>query len=80
MTHTIYPHEIEEKMLPPPVDELFMVGRATKKKLINAGITTIGQLAKADIDTLKALLHIVHGHTTAILPRSIVFLVYRSIK
>lgn len=46
--HTLFPEEIEEKMWPLPVTELFFVGRATAGKLHRLGIDTIGQLAKAD--------------------------------
>lgn len=50
--HTLYPDEIKEKLWPLPVTELFMVGRATAKKLHGLGIHTIGQLALADTDML----------------------------
>jgi len=46
--HTLYPGEIEKKMWPLPVDDLFFIGRATSKKLHNLGIHTIGALAKSD--------------------------------
>ncbi len=46
--HTLYPHEIKEKMWPLPVENLFMVGRATKTKLHKLGIFTIKDLATAD--------------------------------
>ena len=49
MVHTLWPHEIEEKMWPLPVEELFMVGRRTAPKLKGMCIYTIGDLAKADI-------------------------------
>ena len=61
--HTLFPGEIKKKMWPLPVDELFFVGRATRKKLLTAGISTIGQLAKSDINMIKVLLHNVHGET-----------------
>ncbi len=50
--HTLYPYEIEEKMWPLPVGDLFMVGRATKAKLHKLGIYTIGELAKTDRNLL----------------------------
>lgn len=53
-THTLFPNEIEDKMWPLPVPDLFFVGRATAKKLITLGISTIGDLAKADPVLLKA--------------------------
>ncbi|NLK20691.1 MAG: DNA polymerase IV [Epulopiscium sp.] len=46
--HTLFPHEIREKMWPLPVEELFMVGGATASKLYNLGIYTIGDLARAN--------------------------------
>ena len=61
MVHTLFPDEIPEKMWPLPVDELFYVGRATKKKLRGIGIDTIGALAAANLDVVKATLHPVHG-------------------
>ena len=41
MVHTLYPEEIQEKMWPLPVSDLFFVGRATTKKLFDMGIKTI---------------------------------------
>lgn len=52
--HTLFPHEIREKMWPLPVSELFFVGRVTCKKLNNLGIHTIGELACTDLSILKA--------------------------
>ena len=46
--HTLYEYEIEDKMWPLPVSELFMIGKKTVPKLFNLGIKTIGDLAKAD--------------------------------
>lgn len=46
--HTLFPSEIQEKMWPLPVGDLFFVGRASKKKLALLGIHTIGELAMAD--------------------------------
>ena len=52
--HTLFPEEVEKKMWRLPVSELFFVGRATTKKLRTLGIRTIGELAKTDVDILKA--------------------------
>ena len=52
--HTLYPSEIEEKMWILPVSELFFVGKATAKKLNELGIYTIGELARTDVNILKA--------------------------
>ena len=54
--HTLYPEEIQEKMWPLPVSDLFFVGRATAKKLFSVGIRTIGELAAADPLWIKSIL------------------------
>lgn len=51
--HTLWHDEIEKKMWPLPVSDLFFVGRATSKKLFTLGIRTIGDLAHADPSLLK---------------------------
>ena len=50
--HTLFPNEIESKMWPLPVGELFMVGKKSAALLNQIGIYTIGDLAKADINLL----------------------------
>lgn len=59
---TLFPWEIEEKLWPLPVGELFYVGRATERKLRQMGIKTIGQLAKTEVKDLVRKLH-KHGET-----------------
>ena len=54
--HTLWREEIEQKMWPLPVSDLFFVGRATSYKLSKLGIQTIGELAKTDIGILKSYL------------------------
>lgn len=54
MVHTLFPEEIERKMWPLPVSDLFFVGRATTKKLFKLGIRTIGELASADELVIKS--------------------------
>lgn len=54
--HTLFSNEIEQKMWPLPVSELFFVGRATAKKLLSMGIRTIGDLAKTDPHLLRQYL------------------------
>lgn len=56
MVHTLWPEEMETKLWPLPVGELFMVGRATAQKLLKININTIGDLAKSDPHHMKALL------------------------
>lgn len=51
--HTLYKNEIEEKMWPLPVDELFGIGRKTAPKLHQLKIHTIGDLAKANVKQLE---------------------------
>lgn len=51
--HTLFQYEIEKKMWPLPVTELFMVGKSSGKILLEMGITTIGALAKADVNLLR---------------------------
>jgi len=53
---TLFPHEIKDKMWPLPVEDLFMVGRATLPKLHNLNIFTIGDLANYDLKLLKGKL------------------------
>ena len=52
--HTLFPDEIEKKMWPLPVADLFFVGRATEAKLHGMGIRTIGELAQADEKMISA--------------------------
>ena len=56
MVHTLYSEEIQSKMWPLPVSELFFVGRATAKKLFDFGIKNIGELAASDPACLKSSL------------------------
>lgn len=53
---SLFVEEIKEKMWPLDVGELFMVGRATSKKLKKIGINTIGELALADCNFLEKYL------------------------
>ena len=54
--HTLYREEIPGKMWPLPMSDLFFVGPATAKKLFSMGLSTIGDLAAADLAWLKAVL------------------------
>ncbi|MDD4445692.1 MAG: DNA polymerase IV, partial [Eubacteriales bacterium] len=53
--HTLFPEEIESKMWPLPVAELFMVGRATAARLARINIRTIGELAAMDRHQLRVM-------------------------
>jgi len=54
--HTLFYEEIENKMWPLPIGELFTVGHATAERLSKANIKTIGALARADIKWVKSYL------------------------
>lgn len=60
--HTLFPEEMEAKFWPLPVRDLFLVGAATERKLKLLGVYTIGDLAKADVKTLRRRLG-KHGET-----------------
>ena len=51
--HTLFPEEVPTKMWVLPVSELFFVGCASFTKLRKLGITTIGDLAHADLGILR---------------------------
>lgn len=54
-TTCIAKKEFRNKVWPLPVEDLLYVGRATQRKLRNCGISTIGQLACADVKMLNYL-------------------------
>ena len=57
MVHTLLNQsEIESKLWPLPVGELFMAGRASVKKLERINIRTIGELANSDVFLLRRIL------------------------
>ena len=60
--HTLFKSEIEEKLWPLDVGELFMVGPKTKSRLNSRGIMTIGDLARTDKDYIYSWLK-KHGRT-----------------
>ena len=51
--HTLYMNEIEEKMWPLPVNDLFMIGAKTTEVLNRLNIKTIEDLAKANKKELE---------------------------
>ena len=46
--HTLFDYEVKTKMWPLPIDDLFMVGKSTTKRLKQMGINTIKELATYD--------------------------------
>ncbi len=68
--HTLFPHELKDKLWPLPVSDLFMVGRRTSKKLYDLGIATIGELATADTDLLyehfKSFAYLIQGYANGV--------------
>ena len=62
LVHTLYSYEIEEKMWPLPVEDLFMCGHSSVEALRKLEILTIGDLANANLDILLSHLKS-HGKT-----------------
>lgn len=62
LVHTLYSHEIREKMWPLPVSSLYMCGRSSVEALHKLEIMTIGDLAQTDVSILTAHLKS-HGKT-----------------
>lgn len=54
LCHTLWDHEIPEKLWPLPVRSLFFVGGSAEKKLLSLGIRTIYDLAHCDLKVLRA--------------------------
>ena len=50
--HTLFTYEIKDKMWLLDVNDLFMIGKSSSKKLHDLGINTIGELANTDMDYL----------------------------
>jgi DNA polymerase-4 len=66
--HTLFPNEIESKMWPLPVEDLFTCGKSTSARLRSLGIFTIGELAKYPVEQLTMLLgerSAIHFHNYA---------------
>ena len=60
--HTLFPDEIPEKMWPLPVRELLFLGKVSEKKLTEAGIRTIGDLAHEKEERIQSMLGEKPGH------------------
>ncbi len=50
--HTLFNNEIEKKMYPLPIEDLYGVGKSSSKKLKDLKINTIGDLANSSYDKL----------------------------
>lgn len=50
--HTLFSNEVKEKMWLLNVDDLFMIGKSSSKRLKELGINTIGELANSDMEFL----------------------------
>ena len=60
--HTLFPEEIPTKMWPLSVRDLLFLGKAFEKKLTEAGIRTIGDMAHVSESEIQALLGNKAGH------------------
>lgn len=60
--HTLFPEEIEEKMWPLPIGDLYMAGKSSVEALRKLEIYTIGDLAKTDLNLITMHLKS-HGKT-----------------
>jgi DNA polymerase IV len=54
LVHTLFPDEIETKMWPLPISDLYMCGKSAVDTLHKLGIITIGDLAKAKPEILSS--------------------------
>ena len=54
--HTLYPDEVEKKMWPLSVGDLFGCGKKTAQRMEAFGINTIGDAANTPVETLQAVL------------------------
>lgn len=61
-THTLYSYEIQKKMWPLPVGDLFLCGKSAVESLRKLDIKTIGDLACTDLNILTSHLKS-HGKT-----------------
>lgn len=75
--HTLFSSEVESKMFPLPIEDLFMIGKASSEKLRKMGINTIGQLARYPEDELilkfKSMGKMMHNYANGIDDSEVVF-------
>lgn len=60
--HTLFPDEIPSKLWSLPVEDLFLVGKSSAQRLRGLGISTIGELAQSNYDTIVSIFKS-HGDT-----------------
>ena len=53
--HTLFPYEIEKKMYPLPIGDLYLVGRKMKDAFLKAGVRTIKDLSKLEISDIQKI-------------------------
>ncbi len=74
--HTLFKDEVKDKMWPLLVDDLFMVGKSSSKKLHELNINTIGDLACADENLLtkhfKSMGKMMHDYANGIDDSSVI--------
>lgn len=54
--HTLFAHEIPQKLWPLPVSALYMVGHSTAERLEKMHLRTVGELARMDPDVLRKIM------------------------
>ena len=68
--HTLFSNEVKDKMFNLPVSDLFMIGKASSKKLLEMNIKTIGDLATYPEDKLiskfKSMGKLMHEYANGI--------------
>ncbi len=68
--HTLFVNEIASKMFPLPIEDLFMIGKSSSRKLREMGINTIGDLAIVKEEVLtqkfKSFGKIMHNYANGI--------------
>lgn len=52
--HTLFKSEIKEKLWPLKIEDMFLLGPKSAKKLREIGINTVGKLAQTNVEILKA--------------------------
>ena len=53
--HTLFANEIEEKMYPLPISDLYLVGRRMNQIFLKAGVRTIRDLSKLNLESIQKI-------------------------